>query len=638
MCGICGKVLNEMGTATSLENVARMNDLLAHRGPDDAGIFSFETGALGHRRLSIIDLQTGGQPMFNEDGRIALIFNGEIYNYRTLREDLARRGHHFRTDSDTEAIVHLYEETGLDFARSLRGMFALALWDGARERLVLARDRVGKKPLFYADARDGFIFASELKALLADPGWDREIDPEAIALYFELGYIPAPHSAFKHVRKLPPGSLLVLEDGAVRIDRYWEIPTAPKWDYRDQGELVDDLHERLREAVRIRLMSDVPLGAFLSGGIDSSLVVALMAEMSSEPVRTFAIGFGEEAVNELPHARRVAEIFGTDHTEFTVTPDAAGLLPQLAWHLDEPFSDASALPTYHVARAAREHVTVALNGDGGDELFGGYYRLRSEYLAERLARIPRPFRSLLNSALAVGSGGAGRSGPARVRRLVAQSLIDFPERYAANHTEFTADQRRELVHPDLRARLPGGTLNESFLVGKLSLRPDLPPMDRAFLVEMDFYLSERLLVKADRMAMANGLEARSPLLDQELILWAARLPVSWKLKGTRTKHILRELAARYLPGDLVSRPKQGFSVPSDDWFRGGLREFAADLLLSPRAAESGFVSQPFVKRLYEEHQAGARHGKRLWSLVMLELWRRQFVERVDAPVRKSETG
>ena len=628
MCGICGKVLNRGDGSQDLLIVANMNETLVHRGPDDGGVYYACSAALGHRRLSIIDLDTGQQPMYNEDRTIAVVFNGEIYNYLELRDELVSAGHHFVSRSDTEVIVHLYEEMGPDCVNSLRGMFALAIWDARRQQLTLARDRLGQKPLFYAPTGDGLIFASELKALIQAKGWDRAIDPSAAAIYLELGYIPAPYTIFREVRKLKPGHLLTWRKGDLQIQRYWSLTWAPKIPASNEQKLMDELDARLRDAVRIRLMSDVPLGAFLSGGIDSSLVVAIMADMMDEPVRTFAIGFEQETHNELPYARQVAERFATRHTEFVVRADAVEILPKLVWHFDEPFADPSALPTYYLSSLAREHVTVTLNGDGGDELFGGYLDHRSEWFSQVAARFPRVARSTMLGLLSHLPPGNETSPQARLQRILTHSFLEMKQRYAGFHCLLSLQQRRNLCRPEFLTQIDDIARLE-YMSHKLAPLPGMDDMDPAFAVDLDIYLPDDLLVKVDRMTMANSLEARSPFLDQELAAWAVRLPLSYKLRGTTTKYLLRRLAARYLPRGIVNREKHGFSVPLDDWFRGELKELAHDALLSQRSKDRGYFKPDQVRKLLDNHQTGCRFGKQIWMLLMFELWHQQFV---DGPV------
>jgi asparagine synthase (glutamine-hydrolysing) len=627
MCGICGKVLNRDGDNQSLASVVAMTETLVHRGPDDSRVHCAHRAALGHRRLSIIDLSTGRQPMFNEDGDVAVVFNGEIYNFPILRDELICAGHRFVSSSDTEVIVHLYEEMGPDFVHRLRGMFAIAVWDERGQQLTLARDRLGKKPLFYMPMRDGLIFASELKALLQDEALGRAVDPVGMKLYLELGYIPAPHTILDKVRKLKPGHVLTWRDNVLKVWCYWNAPPVPAIDGKSETDLLSELDTRLREAVRVRLMSDVPLGAFLSGGIDSSLVVALMADMLDEPVRTFSIGFEQETHNELPYARQVAERYATRHTEFTVRPDATEVLPKLVWHLDEPFADASALPTYYVSSLAREHVTVALNGDGGDELFAGYGRFRSENLIHIVGRLPRAIRQLLSGLLERVPQGRSTSPQARLRRICARSLLDFTERIADYYYSngFHPEQLEDLCTPGFLDQIRG-ILHEKYVVKYLASLPDMDQTNSALAVGLGIYLPDDLLVKMDRMSMACSLEARSPMLDQEFVAWAVRLPWSYKVRGVTTKYLLRKLAERYLPNGLAYRKKQGFSVPVNDWFRRELREMAYDILLSQRSRNRGYFRVDRVQELLDAHQIERNHGQQIWTLLMLELWHQQFID------------
>lgn len=625
MCGIAGIVRRD-GAPADRDLLGRMTAVLAHRGPDDGGLHLEGPVGLGHRRLSIIDLSPQGhQPMANEDGTCWIVLNGEIYNHEALRDTLQARGHVFRSRSDTEVVLHLYEEEGPACIRNLRGMFALALWDQRRRRLLLARDRLGKKPLFYHDGPDAFRFASAPQALLQDPDVPADADVAALREVLTFRCLLTGRSAFHGLQKLPPGHFLVLEEGRVRVERYWQLRFAPKHAAGEQ-ELGEVLLELLREAVRLRLDSDVPLGAFLSGGLDSSLVVALMSEAGGGPVRTFAVGFAEDSYDERPFARLVAERFGTLHQEILLRPDAAAILPRLVWHYGEPFADASALPTFAVAEAARAEVTVALTGDGGDEGFGGYDRYAALLLAGRLEGLPRPLRQ---AAATVGQRFGQARGPRLLQRALRWSsgLSDCPARRYARWLA-TADPRTlaSLLTPEAADAFadpdPLSPLEEVWEMG------DAPgPLDRALQTDIGAYLPGDLLTKMDTATMAVGLEARAPFLDHKLMEFAARLPEAFKVRGRQKKVLLRRIAAPLLPPPILDRPKHGFAVPLDAWLRGPLREMTADLLLSPRAASRGLFQPAAVRRLMEEHAGGIRQwGEVLFSLLVIELWHRTFLD------------
>jgi asparagine synthase (glutamine-hydrolysing) len=632
VCGIAGRVNFASGAPVAPATVRAMCDLIAHRGPDGSGVHCDGPVGFGHRRLAIIDLSPGGaQPMQTPDRALVITFNGEIYNYRDLRSELAGKGHAFRSESDTEVILAAYREWGTSCVERLDGMFALALWDGPRRRLFIARDRLGKKPLHYRIDRDGLAFASEAKAFLAEPGFSREVDLQAVSHYLSLQYVPAPLSAFKGVTKLPPAHTLVVEDGQVSVRRYWRLSYVPQLELSD-AEAEAGLTERFRAAVRQRLISDVPLGAFLSGGIDSGLVVSFMAELSPQ-VRTFSIGFGEADYNELPAARLVAERYATTHTEFVVEPHAIDLLPQLVWHYGEPYGDSSALPTYILSELTRRHVTVALNGDAGDENFAGYDRYVASEMARRADVVPRPIRQLVAAtADAVASGSRNRT-VRRARRFLGKLAESPNRRYAAWMTYFDAERQAQLATPALMA---GVTDDAVALLERAFDASDAPtPLERTLNVDVTTYLPDDLLVKVDIATMAHGLEGRSPLLDHHLMEYAARLPARFKVRGGEKKWLLRQLARKRLPASLVTLPKKGFGVPIDHWFRGELQGFARDVLLGPTAAGRGYYQMPFVQRMLDEHAAGTfEWHTQLWTLLMLELWLQMYVDRMPtAPPR-----
>ena len=635
MCGIAGRVNFRSGAPVDAGRVAAMCDLIAHRGPDGHGVHCEGPVGLGHRRLAIIDLSPlGRQPMQTDDGQIVITFNGEIYNFQELRDALVGRGHRFRSHSDTEVILAAYREYGDACVEKLAGMFAFAIWDAPRRRLLIARDRLGKKPVHYRLDADGLAFASEPKAFLADPGFEASVDPQAIADYLNFQYVPAPRSAFAGVQKLPPAHLLVVEDGTLDVRRYWRLSYARQQSGISDDDAMEAMSEQLRRAVRRRLVSDVPLGAFLSGGIDSGLVVSYMAECVDTPVRTFSIGFTEEAYNELPAARLVAQKYGTRHEEFVVRPRAADLLPQLVWHYGEPYADSSALPTYVLSELTRRHVTVALNGDAGDENFAGYDRYAAVLLAARLDAIPRPIRRLAAGTSAALARLVPTATTRRAARFAAR-LSDTPERrYGAWVMHFDPAAKARLCTPEfLRATEERGY---AYLEAAFAESDATTLLERTLDVDVRTYLPEDLLVKVDIATMAHSLEGRSPFLDHELMEFAASLPAHLKLRGQEKKFLLKRLAARRLPPQLLTLPKKGFGVPIDAWFRGELRDTLRDVLFDGRLARRGYFRMEAVQRMFDEHVRGqALWQYQLWNLLMLELWHRMFIDQrpTGAPAR-----
>ncbi|MEV6152791.1 asparagine synthase (glutamine-hydrolyzing) [Nonomuraea sp. NPDC052129] len=632
MCGIAGIVST---TRPDPALVRRMCEVIVHRGPDGDGFHSDEHAALGMRRLAIIDLASGDQPVYSEDGQVVAVFNGEIYNFAELRRDLAARGHRLRGTGDSECLVHLYEEHGTEMVHRLRGMFAFAIWDRARERLVLARDRVGKKPLYWRSDGTSLVFGSELKSLAQDPRLRREVDPVALDHYLTYKYVPAPWSIYQDVHKLPPGHLLVWERGNVSVDRYWALDSSPRPVLDEKGE-EERLRELLLETTRIRMVSERPIGAFLSGGVDSSAVVAAMAMQSQEQVRTFCIGFEDSDYDERHKARMVAERYGTDHHELVVTSDLLDVLPRIAWHFDEPFADASAIPSFYVAQLSRKHVTVVLNGDGGDESFGGYQRYVRMGQAGRIPVMPRPL------AMATGRIGdliadrtTGGSLPRRLARLMQFAAERPARRYARLMSQYTHRQKYAVYSDELRDLLVGADsyrlLDEAF--ERSSAATDL---GRILDVDVASYLPDDLLVKVDISAMANSLEARSPLLDHHLMEWAAGLPIALKVRDGETKVLLKRAVAPWLPKEILGFPKQGFNVPLATWLRGELREPAFDLLTDATARARGLFRPQVVRNLLQRHVEGADHSVQLWALLQFELWYRAHVTSDDLVM--PETG
>ena len=626
MCGIAGRINYVSGKPVAAPAMTGMCDLLAHRGPDGSGTWTRGYAGLGHRRLAIIDLsEAGAQPMSTADGEIWLTFNGEIYNFLELRKELEARGHRFRSHTDSEVILYAYREYGVDCVDHLRGMFAFAIWDEPRRRLLLARDRAGKKPLFYRTDADGLAFASEPKAFLADPGFTPTPDPAALSAYLTYQYVPSPMSAFAGVKKLAPAHCLLLENGHLSVRRYWKLSYATKSRLTEQ-EAVEELRVRLREAVRIRLVSDVPLGAFLSGGIDSGAVVALMSQLGAAPVRTFSIGFEQKEYDELQYARLVAERYGTRHEEFVVRPDALEILPRLIWHYGEPFADSSAIPTFLLSELTRRHVTVALNGDAGDENFAGYERYRANVLATRFDAIsPRLRRPVdLFARLMPASGNSG-SMLSKGKRFLEALGEGRERRYLRWMAHFQPLLKAELCRPEFQEM--AGPDSSSVLLESYAASDAPDFIDATLDVDVANYLPDDLLVKVDIATMAHGLEARSPLLDHPLMEFAASLPSGLKLKGSIKKYILKEAVKPLLPSEIIERPKMGFGVPLEHWFRHELKELAHDVLLSDSLRQRGYFHESVIRRLLDEHTRGVRSWHyQLWNLLMFESWHRMFVD------------
>jgi asparagine synthase (glutamine-hydrolysing) len=668
MCGIAGAAWTADAAPLSPATLELMMSAIAHRGPDDAGTYfsadrnalrseamqlvdsSGASAALGFRRLSIIDLSTGHQPLANEDESIWIVFNGEIYNYRELRADLEARGHRFRTNSDTECIVHLYEDLGPDCVHRLRGMFAFAIWDDRRKRLLLARDRAGKKPLFYRLDHGQLTFASELKSLLLVPGAPRRLNRQAIDSYLCYQYVPHPDCILEDYHKLPPAHVAVFETGDLKLSRYWRPPYelgsvaelhpskiakysqtlhSPKTSAAWQQEL----RRALSEAVRLRMRSDVPLGAFLSGGIDSTIITGLMQEQSDRPVHSFSIGFPIKEFDERSYAREAAKHLGTEHHEMVVEPNALEILPKLIWHYDEPFADSSAIPTMLLAQMTRQHVTVALSGDGGDELFAGYTRYLAVKLASRFDRLPSPIRRLITAKLwqRLPSGAGHRSLLRRGKRFLA-ALGETPEkRYFRWIGIFEAAQRRELYRPEFAAEL-GDFDAGDFLLQAYAECPSRDFITRTTCADVLTYLPCDILTKVDIASMAYSLECRSPFLDHEVMELAARMPIELKLRGNQGKQILLDTFSDLLPPSIQRRGKMGFGVPLPNWFRGELQPFLRDVLFDSRTLARGFFEPSVVQRLFDEHVQGKTdHAHRLWALLCLELWQRMFLDCAEPP-------
>jgi asparagine synthase (glutamine-hydrolysing) len=628
MCGIVG-IVNANLRQAERDVLTQMNCAIAHRGPDEDGFYVKENVGLAMRRLAIIDLKGGQQPIFNEDRTKAIVFNGEIYNFQELRADLEKRGHRFYTNCDTETIVHLYDEYGVDCVQFLRGMFVFAIWDEREKTLFVARDRVGKKPLLYSHRPNGdLVFGSEFRALLEHPEISREVDLDAIHNYLSYLCVPAPQTAYKQIRKLEPGHWLVWKNGEIKTERYWQPDFSRKIKITEK-EAEEETLRLLRESVRLRLISEVPLGAFLSGGVDSSAVVALMAQESAAPVKTFSIGFEEQDYSELKYARQVAEHVGAEHHEFIVKPDALAILPTLVEHYGEPYADSSAIPTYYVARETRKHVTVALNGDGGDESFAGYERYAAMRLAEKYHRLPRLVREqFIERAvnLLPISEMRRKSRMRDARRFLQAASLPRVERYFQWVSAFDGETKNELYTADLKKQINGSEPSD-LLQNWFSLANGTGIVDATMMTDQHTYLPNDLLVKVDIATMAVSLEARSPLLDHKIIEFAASLPDSIKLRGTETKSLLKKVAARLVPREVVYRRKMGFGVPIANWLRGEMKEFVREVLLSEKARKRGLFKTETVSRLISEHIDGSRDfSAQLWTLLMLELWFERFID------------
>jgi len=632
MCGIAGKLYFDSSRSVERSVLDAMNRVLAHRGPDDQGVYCRGPIGLAHRRLSIVDLsQAGHQPMASHDGTLWITFNGEIYNFPELRKELEAHGVVFRSHCDTEVLLALWQREGAACLARLSGMFAFGLWDSRRRTLVLARDRAGKKPLYlYVDGEKA-LFASEPKGIHADPDVPMEPDLVAIHHYLTYGYVPAPLSAFRGFAKVPPAHYVEISaTGDVTVTRYWRLAYRPRLQV-SEDEACEMLRDRLREAVRRRLLADVPLGAFLSGGIDSSAVVAMMSELSSAPVKTFSIGFEEEPYDELPWARMIATRYATDHHEFIVKPDVVAALPEIVWHYNEPFADSSAIATYYLSELARRHVTVALNGDAGDENFAGYERYWLHQVTTRWDRMPSPIKAGIGLGVrALPAAGGVRSLPNRIKRYWPEATTEARRRYARWMTIFSPPVKADLYTPAFRSTTEGvDPLDVLLQAYALADTPDL--LNATLGADIATSLPDDLLAKVDIASMAHGLEARSPMIDHEFMEFAASLPSDFKLRGATRKYILKRAMQDLVPHEIVNRPKQGFGVPTADWLKGPMREMLHETLLSRRARQRGLFEPRALYRILDEHDAGiGEWHPQLWTLLMLELW---FARFIDAPRR-----
>lgn len=635
MCGICGVTYFDQSRGVLESEVQGMCDVIRHRGPDDEGLLVKKNFGIGMRRLSIIDLATGHQPISNEDGSIWIVFNGEIYNHLELRNELIQKGHKFKTNTDTEAIVHAYEEYGESCPEKLNGMFGFAILDFKNQTLFLARDRLGIKPLYYYHDSEKFAFGSELKSILQIEGVPRNVDLRALDIYLTFEYIPSPFSIFEKISKLPPGHSLTLRNGKISIKEYWDLQFAEK--QASEDELCERLIELLQDAVKIRLMSDVPLGAFLSGGIDSSTIVALMSRVMDRPVKTFSIGFKEDTYNEAEYARTVARHFKTKHHEQIIEPNALELTENLVGFLDEPFGDFSIFPTYLVSKMAREFVTVSLSGDGGDELFAGYDTYLANKMAGSYERIPRfMHKGLIEPVL-------DRIPPTEKKKGLINRAKRFSEgmRLPADlqHTRWMIflqeAEKLRLYSQDMQHELKGVDSFE-FIRNYFRRSQTSDDLNRQLYVDIKSYLVDDILVKVDRMSMATSLEARVPFLDHRFVEFTATIPSSLKLKGKGTKYLLKKAMSPHLPQEILTRGKEGFSIPIKNWLKNELRDLMQDVLSPDKVKREGFFEPTFVEQLKEEHLTGKEnHSHRLWAMMVFGIWQDIYLRRTNGSSKKT---
>ena len=628
MCGISGLLNYDQAMPVDRSFLENMAAVIRHRGPDEEGFYVDGRVGLGIRRLKIIDLATGSQPIHNEDGTVWLVFNGEIYNYRELRALLETKGHNFYTQSDTECIVHLYEEYQDRCVEWLTGMFAFGLWDVKKQRLLLARDRVGEKQLYYYRGKDSLVFGSEIKCILQCPEVKRSIDLEALREFLAYLYVPGERTIFEGIRRLPPGHVLICDGDRVSVRRYWELDPRPP-ESCVEADLIQEFRSRFREAVKVRLVSDVPLGAFLSGGIDSSAVVATMAEVSSQPVRTFTIGYDGEGnyYDERRYARIVAERFGTDHHELVVEPNIEDIVPQIIRSFDEPFGDSSAIPNYYISKFTREHVTVAMSGLGGDEIAGGYERYLGVLMAEQYRRVPRVLRDRLLGALIrrLPDSKGGALWVDRAKRFVAGAEYEPGQCYERYLSAFSEDELARLFVYDLGSGAYDSGLRKS-LTDAFNNGGDRDILTKMMLFDLANYLPDDLLVLTDRLSMAHSLEVRSPFLDHKLLEFSATIPSRFKVRRWTKKYFLKRAFATVLPDEIINRRKKGFSVPLAVWFRGPLRAFVSDWLSESRVKRLGYFDYKCVADLLEEHMTYRNnHEKKIWALLLFIIWHDMYM-------------
>jgi len=635
MCGIYGFLSDRPTGLPPEELLAQMGELIEHRGPDDFGHYVGRGVGLGMRRLSIIDVSGGHQPLSNEDETVWIVLNGEIYNFQELRPELEAKGHRFRTHTDTEVLVHLYEQEGLNFVRRLRGMFGLALWDARLERLVLARDRIGEKPLYLRREPGRLLFASELKSILRVEDVPRRMNFAALEEYLALGYLPAPMSLIEGVEKLPAGHYLVAERGRTEIQSYWDVPSGPP-EVRSEAEWIEQVRAKILETVRMQLVSDVPLGAFLSGGIDSSTIVAAMARMTGRPVKTYSIGYeGEHSYyNELPYAKVVAQAFGTEHHEIVVHPDVSELLPKLVWHLDEPIADSACLTTYLVSKLARESVTVILSGVGGDELFGGYRRYLGDSVMNYYSRLPAPVRKkwlpALLDRIPQDRHSFWKDYARYAAAFVKSAESDPATRYMGYVTLFAPSVQKMLLQDQQAGNSYGSGHASAALQGYFNRRSDSDSLNRIIYADLKTSLPDDLLAMTDRMSMAASVECRAPLVDFELVELASRMPSSLKVHRFTTKYLLKKAVAPWLPPAILQRKKRGFGAPMGSWLRKELQPMVLDLFSEEQVQRRGLFRWPAIQNIIEDHFAERRdYTDQLFALVMLELWCRVYLDRRD---------
>ena len=625
MCGICG-IYNLDGRPVERDLLAGMNATMVHRGPDDEGYYVEANIGLGHRRLSIIDLSTGQQPIFNEDKTKVIVFNGEIYNFLDLKDQLEKEGHCFETKTDTEVILHGYEQWGTDCVSRLRGMFAFAIWDKKEKCLFLARDRLGKKPLYYFYDGKKILFASELKAVLQDGSVNREVDPQALSDYLSFGYVPAPKTIFKGISKLLPGHILLYKNSDLLLRKYWDLRFNPRHDVPVE-QFCDAIVETLRESVRMRLISDVPLGAFLSGGIDSSAIVGLMSALKKDPVVTNSIGFSEKEFSELEYARATANYFETDHREYVVSPDAIEVVKKLSWHFDEPFADSSSIPTYYVSKMTRQNVTVALSGDGGDENFGGYRRYYFDRLENRIRDVlPQPIRRYLVGSIArLYPKADWLPQMFRAKTLLTNVSKDPIDGYFNSMSLFLPPMKEKVMSGDLKVNLKGydsaGVFRDYYDHAGIA-----DPLSRIQYVDFKTYLVDDILTKVDRASMANSLEVRVPMLDHVFVELVAQIPSNLKLNGRTSKYIFKMALKEMLPNEIMKRKKMGFVIPVGKWLRNEIREMAEESLFSGMNNGDNLFDRNYVKWLWKQHLSGMRDFTQpLWTLLTFDLWAERFL-------------
>ncbi|MFK7924897.1 MAG: asparagine synthase (glutamine-hydrolyzing) [Bacteroidia bacterium] len=621
MCGISGIFYADQDRPVQIHELKNMTTSMIHRGPDDEGFFQDRNVGFGFRRLSIIDLSTGHQPLANEDDSVWIVFNGEVYNFPELRERMMAKGHQFKTGTDTETIVHLYEEYGPDCVNHLRGMFAFVIWDKRKRKMFCARDRFGIKPFFFHLSGERFVFGSEIKTVLAAGGFDRQVNLQALDSYFTYKYITGEHTIFQEVQKLLPGHRmeLTLKDGRwdVKEDAYWQIQFAPDYSLSEQ-DWCEQIEAELSAAVKMRMIADVPLGAFLSGGVDSSSVVALMAQNSANPIKTFSIGFKEKAFNELPYAREVAKLYGTEHHEQIIEPESISLLPKLIQSYDEPYADSSAIPTYYVSKFAREYVTVVLSGDGGDELFAGYNSYPKLSKLHKYNRMPAAFNRHF-------WGGVNRMLPDTVKGKGLSYYLSLDRQTVGAHYALWQRPERQQLYKGALWDQVKGQLGEEYKLSLLRASNTKDYLSRMQELDMQTYMVDDILTKVDRASMLNSLEARVPILDHKVAELSFRIPPSMKLKQGQKKYILREAMRKHLPSSILDHKKQGFSVPLGAWFKDSLKEYMNDRLLSSNSNLSEYLNQDYIRQIVDAHQNGMRdlNGK-IWSLVVMDAWLEQY--------------